>query len=234
MDDAGGNDERTAFLFDRRAVTFNGLAAEIDAPRLKRATEYLASQSFWRAPYLCSFRAGNFDFLAIAAHARWGGSVKGRKAELQLLSDWIKDRFASRFVEDHDLLVMGDFNTPSLEDGLFRALTDCGLKVPEALRNLRSGERFVGGSNLGKNKRYDQILHLPTTPDHAITAAGVVDFFIDDAHIAELFPRKKITRSQFTYELSDHLPIWVQLKVDIDGFRLNQIVQNGGRRSRGG
>src|SRR5262245_3896506 len=29
IDDPGGNDERVAFLFDRRAVTFNGLAAEI-------------------------------------------------------------------------------------------------------------------------------------------------------------------------------------------------------------
>src|SRR3712207_8884252 len=44
IDDAGGNKERTAFLFDRRAVTFNGLAAEIDAPRVKQGTEWLAPQ----------------------------------------------------------------------------------------------------------------------------------------------------------------------------------------------
>jgi hypothetical protein len=44
--DSGGNNERSAFLFDRRAVTFNGLAAEVDAPRGKKATEYLAAQSF--------------------------------------------------------------------------------------------------------------------------------------------------------------------------------------------
>ncbi len=233
MGDAGGNRERTAFVFDRRAVVFNGLAAEIDAPRKKKTTEYLATQSFWRAPYLCSFRAGNFDFLAIANHARWGQSVKGREAELALLSAWVEERFASKFVEDHDLLVMGDFNTPTMDDGVFRALTKCGLKVPEPLRVLKAGDRFVGGSNLGKDKRYDQILHLPTTPDHFIQAGGTLDFFIDDSRIAELFPRKKMTRTQFTYELSDHLPIWVQVKVDIEGFRLNQIVQNRrGRTSR--
>ena len=88
-DDDGGNKERTAFLFDRRAVTFNGLAAEVDAPREKEATEYLAKQSFWRAPYMCSFRAGNFDFIAIATHTRWGESLQGRQAELQMLTDWI-------------------------------------------------------------------------------------------------------------------------------------------------
>jgi hypothetical protein len=75
MTDAGGNRERTGFLFDRRAVTFNGLAAEIDAPRGKQGIEYLAEQSFWRAPYMCSFRAGNFDFIAIATHTRWGDSI---------------------------------------------------------------------------------------------------------------------------------------------------------------
>lgn len=84
-DDSGGNDERTAFLFDRRAVTHNGLAAEIDAPRVKQGAEWVTKQSFWRAPYLCSFRAGNFDFLAIAMHARWGDSEVARQGELQLL-----------------------------------------------------------------------------------------------------------------------------------------------------
>lgn len=226
MGDAGGNRERTAFLYDRRAVQFNGLAAEVDSPRSKQATEYLATRSFWRAPYMCSFRSGNFDFIAIANHARWGNSVEGREAELKLLSDWIKARFADRYVEDHDLVVLGDFNIPQVDDRLFKALTSCGLKIPEPLRRLSNGERFVGGSNLGKNKRYDQILHLPTTPDHFITAAGTLDFFIDDAHIAELFPEENLTRTKFTYQLSDHLPIWVQMKVDIDGFRLNQLVQN--------
>lgn len=92
MPDDGGNRERTGFLFDRRAVTFNGLAAEVDAPRGKAGTEYLATQSFWRAPYMCSFRSGNFDFIAIAAHARWGKSIAGREAELGMLADWIDER----------------------------------------------------------------------------------------------------------------------------------------------
>ncbi|HYP16714.1 MAG TPA: endonuclease/exonuclease/phosphatase family protein [Opitutus sp.] len=232
MGDAGGNRERTAFLYDRRAVCFNGLAAEIDAPRSKQATEYLATQSFWRAPYMCSFRAGNFDFIAIANHARWGESLKGRAAELKLLSDWIKLRFADRYVEDHDLVVMGDFNIPQIDDVFFKALTDCGLKIPQPLRRLTVGERFVGGSNLGKNKRYDQILHLPTTPDNVIASAGTLDFFVDDDHIRELFPDERLSRAKFTYQLSDHLPIWVQMKVDIDGFRLGQLIQNARKRRR--
>lgn len=226
--DDGGNSERTAFLYDRRAVIFNGLAAELDVPRVKDGEEYLAKGSFWRAPYMCSFRSGNFDFIAIAAHARWGETA-GREAELKLLADWIDTRFKSKFVEDHDLIVLGDFNTPKFGDKIFAALASRGLKVPKALVKLTVGDRVIEGSNLGNDARYDQILHHPTIPENFCNAGGAVDFFISDAHIEELFPGKKLTREKFTYQLSDHLPIWLQMKVDIDGYRLGQIVQGEGK-----
>lgn len=162
MDDSGGNKERTAFLFDTRAVTFNGLAAEVDAPRKKKGIEYLATQSFWRAPYMCSFWAVNFDFIEIATHSRWGDSIKGRQVELQMFADWIELRFKNKHVEDHDLIVMGDFNIPKINDVLFKALTSHNLQIPDALVKLKIGDQFIDGSNLGKNARYDQILHLPT------------------------------------------------------------------------
>jgi endonuclease/exonuclease/phosphatase family metal-dependent hydrolase len=224
-DDRGGNNERTAFLYDRRAVTHNGLAAEVDPPRVKKGTEYIAEGSFWRAPYLCSFRAGNFDFLALAMHARWGDSEEARAAELRMLSNWIARRFKSKYVEDHDLLVMGDFNTPSLDDPIFAALVSNGLKIPKSLVNLTYGDRSIEGTNIGKNKRYDQILHRATVPENFANKGGAVDFFIDEAHIEELFPGKGLTKEKFTYQMSDHLPIWIQVKTDIEEFRLDQIIQ---------
>jgi hypothetical protein len=226
MEDAGGNDERIAFLFDRRAVTFNGLAAEVDAPRTKKAEEWLADHSFWRAPYMASFRSGNFDFIVIATHTRWGDSITARQAELQLLADWIDVRFKSEFVEDNDLIVMGDFNIPKLDDPLFKALTSRGLRIPECLRELRVGDRVVKGSNLGTDARYDQILHLPTLKDRFTNEGGALDFFISDAKIKELFPGKNYTRQQFSFQMSDHFPVWAQIKTDIETQRLNQIIQD--------
>jgi hypothetical protein len=224
--DAGGNKERTAFLYDRRAVTFNGLAAELDPPRVKKGTEYLASQSFWRSPYECSFRSGNFDFIAIATHSRWGDSLEGRQAELQMLANWIDERFKDKFAEDHDLVVMGDFNVPKIGDDLFKALTSKGLTIPKSLLKLKSGDQIVGGSNLGKTARYDQILHLPSHDERFSNAGGTLDFFVDKGRIDELFPGKGYDVAKFTYQMSDHLPIWLQVKTDIDGTRLDQIVQN--------
>ena len=41
------------------------------------------------------------------------------------------------------------------------------------------------------------------------------------------FPGRKYTRDKFTFQLSDYLPVWIQIKTDIEGFPLNQIVQEG-------
>jgi endonuclease/exonuclease/phosphatase family metal-dependent hydrolase len=229
MKDAGGNDERVAFLFDRRAVTFNGLAAEVDAPRVQKGEEYLATQSFWRAPYMCSFRSGNFDFVAIATHARWGKSIEGRQAELQMLADWIDARFKDQYAEDHDLVVMGDFNIPKLGDSLFQTLTSCGLQIPEALVSLKAGDRVIPGTNLNKDARYDQILHIPTMKSRFSNAGGTLDFFGSMAQVKELFPNGGYTQTAFSFQISDHFPVWVQIKTDIDGQRLDQIVQDGKR-----
>jgi endonuclease/exonuclease/phosphatase family metal-dependent hydrolase len=225
-DDRGGNNERTAFLFDCRAVIHTGLATEIDSPRIKIDKEWLAQESFWRAPYLCSFRSGNFDFLAIAMHARWGDSVAARRDELQRFSNWIERRFNHKYVEDNDLIVMGDFNTPSVLDETFKALTSCGLQIPKHLLELKDGSRTIDGTNLGKNARYDQILHRPTVPENFTNAGGVLDYYLDEAHIEELFPDSGYTKEKFTYQLSDHLPVWIQVKTDIEEFRLNQLIHN--------
>ena len=226
LSDPGGNRERVGFLFDRRAVTFNGLAAEVDAPRTKKGQEYLAELSFWRAPYMCSFRAGNFDFIAMATHARWGDSPKAREAELGMLAEWIDVRFKDKAAEDTDLIVMGDFNTPSLDDSIFKALTSRGLQIPDSLVDLKLGDITVKGSNLNKDARYDQILHLPTLKQRFTNFGGTLDFYGSDAAIKELFPTAGYTRTQFTFQLSDHFPVWVQIDTDIDGQRLTQIVQD--------
>src|ERR1041384_7235451 len=67
--DPGGNRERVAYLYDKRACTFNGLAAEANPRRTKKGTEYLADISWWRSPYLASFRSGDFDFVAFRTPA---------------------------------------------------------------------------------------------------------------------------------------------------------------------
>jgi endonuclease/exonuclease/phosphatase family metal-dependent hydrolase len=113
---------------------------------------------------------------------------------------------------------MGDFNIPSRSDPMFKAITKHGLQVPKAWLDTDPG------SNLEKDKRYDQILHYPIYPDNFTNVGGVLDFFIDDAHIKELFPTG-MSRELFTFQMSDHLPLWIQINTDIAGGQLQQIIR---------
>ena len=215
--DAGGNRERLGFIYDKRAVTFNGLAAEANAPRAKKGVEYLPETSFWRSPYMASFRSGSFDFIVLTTHIRWGDSDGARRKENAMLADWIEAKRLEKTSEDKDLIVMGDFNIPSRTDALFAAITKHGLLVPKALLGAH-------GTNLEKDKRYDQILHYPIYPENFTNAGGELDFYIDDAHIKQLFPGG-MTKEKFTCQLSDPLPLWMQIHTDIDGQKLEQIIQ---------
>ena len=219
--DWGGNDERIAYLFDRRMVRFTGLAAEADPPRKKNdAGEYVAEQSWWRPPYMASFEAGNFDFVVVTAHIRWGDRIAERVAALQLLHDWVVRRRNEKFVVDRDFILMGDFNIPNRDHDAYRALTGDGqtLHLPDSLLG-------VAGTNLSQRNCYDQILHSPTAISTFSGTGGALDFYQENWE--SLYPDSSHSpngKQAFTYELSDHLPLWLQLRTEINDERLATLA----------
>lgn len=220
--DTAGNHERIGYLYDTRAMSFTGLAAEADPFRKlnKESGEYLPEITWWRSPYIASFRSGKFDFVLIAAHIRWGKAEKDRIPPLKMLAEWI-DKWRESKYEDKDIILVGDFNIPDRESDLFKAITSKGLEIPDALLG-------APGTNLAKDKRYDQILwyrkYKKDTPDNAI-AGGAADYYADDWRA--LFPQEKfpdMTQQKFTFQISDHLPIWIQVDTTDDA-KLDQIIQ---------
>jgi endonuclease/exonuclease/phosphatase family metal-dependent hydrolase len=220
--DRAGNRERIAYLYDKRAVVFTGLAAEADPPRRKnrRTGEYEPSMTWWRSPFMASFSAGNFDFILLTAHIRWAGKDEAlRIPPLKQLALWIDKRRREKHVIDKDIIVMGDFNIPKVNDKLYQAITSKGLDIPDVLRGNEHG------SNLARNKRYDQILHYRRHTKTFKDVGGVLDFYLDDWRA--LFPAERypnMSKTDFTYELSDHLPLWVQIDTWIDDEELDQIL----------
>jgi endonuclease/exonuclease/phosphatase family metal-dependent hydrolase len=214
--DHGGNNERIGYVFDTRNVQFTGLGGNTTPLRKKADGEYVPLLSWWRQPYLASFRSGNFDFVMLSAHVRWGESELARRGELEGLADWVERRVGEKVVDDLDILVAGDFNIPDTKGALFKAITKHGLQLPRALAGLDHG------SNLEKNKRYDQILHLPETKGFT-GRGGVLDFYCGDHK--PLFPGVNLTKEKFTYELSDHLPLWLEVDTDNDEERLDALLQ---------
>jgi hypothetical protein len=63
--------------------------------------------------------------------------------------------------------------------------------------------------------RYDEILALPRDAGRFAGPAGALDFYAGDRR--ELFPERRLTREQFTFQLSDHLPLWAELRVNVTG-----------------
>lgn len=220
--DAGGNKERIAFVFDTRAVQFTGLAAESDGPRKKNKETgvYEPKFSWWRKPYLASFKSGHFDFVLMSVHIQWG-TIEGRKHELEALAKWVKAYIKDEYHVYRDVIVMGDFNIDSFDSELYGAISKYGLRAPRSL--LQS----AFGSNLAKNKRYDQILHYPAQTGSVFTDhGGVIDFYQGD-HTA-IAPYATFSKHEFTFELSDHLPLWVQINVNTEDEELNQLLAQKG------
>ena len=217
--DRGGNGERIAYLYDKRAVAFTGLAAEADPPSKKNpeTNEYEALLTWWRPPFMASFASGNFDFMLLTVHIRWGKSINERKEALKRLAEWVHAKREDAHTVDKDIIVMGDFNIPAIDDALFKAVTSKGLKIPKAIRQTKIG------SNLSLNKRYDQILYYPSFTKSFTDHGGVLDFYTGG--IKKLYPKSNLDKHAFTFELSDHLPLWVQLDVDVANERLEQIIR---------
>jgi len=216
--DAGGNKERIAYIFDTRAVQFTGMAAETDGPRKKNKKTgiYEPVFSWWRKPYMASFKAGNFDFVALSVHIQWG-TTAGRKKELEQLASWVKKYVKDEHCLDRDVILLGDFNIPSFKSGLYKAISKFGLRAPDALVQSEFG------SNLATNKRYDQILHQPSQTGSIFTdRGGVLDFYKNNHK--SFLPYKKLTKTKFTYQLSDHLPLWIQLNIDTAEEKLDQLI----------
>ena len=210
--DAGGNQERLAFVYDKRSAVFTGFAAVANLPRKKDGTEYKPVFNWWRQPYMASFAAGNFDFVVVTAHIQWG-TTEGRTKELEQFAEWARLKATSEHLEDKDFIITGDFNLESR--AMVKVLTSKGLGVPTA---FRKGEF---GTNLARDKRYDQILHMDRYPESFMNTGGVLDFYTGGT--GKLFPG--ISKEDFTYQVSDHLPLWTQINTDNDSAALDQIIR---------
>ncbi len=216
--DDAGNNERIAYVYDKRAVTFTGMAAEADPNRTAKDGEYLPDVTWWRSPYIASFRAGRFDFILITAHIRWANRVSDRVPALEYLARWIDQRIKMDFAIDQDIILMGDFNIPSRRSSTYKAITSKGLEIPNALLGAK-------GTNLSQKNTYDQILHYRKFTKTFRDIGGVVNFYRNDWRA--LFPKSKfpkMTKYKFTHQMSDHLPLWIQVDTWTDDEELDQIL----------
>ncbi|KAK0331283.1 hypothetical protein LTR94_029546, partial [Friedmanniomyces endolithicus] len=160
-----------------------------------------------------------------------------RLAEIRHLADFLAKRakkaaqppagqgaaVAVRPPEPDTLILLGDFNIFDPKDATLTAITDAGFKIPDVLTRRASDAK--GGSNVAKDKFYDQIAIWRGKRFDETPRGGVLDFFEavyrmeDEALYApEIKPGKKGNLPTYkewrTYQMSDHLLLWSAFKVD--------------------
>lgn len=196
-----GNNERLAFLYDKRRVTPSGLAGEIVLPPEAGGDP---AQQFDRTPYIVGFQTAAERFALLTAHIRYGDRPEERLGEIASLSRYIADEIRDRATtggEEKNLIVLGDFNIDDRGNNpLFQAFVSTGLVVPSQLLNLKT-------TYSTKPKYYDQIAWFMGNLDLLTDdRAGVIDF-------AGAVYRDYGLR-QMSFRISDHFPVWVEFILD--------------------
>jgi len=237
-----GNDERMAFLYDSRKIGFTGLAGEVVLPPIVTKVDgkrvVTPSEQVARTPYTVSFRCGWTSFQLATVHILWGDDAADsppRVAEIRQVAKFLAaradDPIAERASGLGALVLLGDFNIFTADSQTMAALTEFGWEVPPELQT-------IPGSNVAKNRRYDQIALRPDPHWFEATGrAGVFDFYqsvfrdVDEQlYEAEMGPAYITTsrgnardaagkRTYFrtywrTFQMSDHLPMWIEIRTD--------------------
>lgn len=217
--------ERMAFVYNKWRVRLTGNAHLTKMPN----DDYLVLN---RNPYTVRFQAGWFKFELHSVHLTFGGgNPRQRIAECEALARY----FGTRNPTEYTLILMGDFNTPDLDCEGLRILQDVGFRIPSPLT-----ERI--GSNAAKSKCYDHILYRPTGNDVKCFGGGVFDYYrhvfteasreryLDDYRLtkkdADVDAFKKEFEVWKTYQMSDHLPVWMGVDINYADDFLQSFTQN--------
>ena len=245
---SAGNQERLAFLFDRRKIRFSGVAGEIVIPPIedKNGNTIAPANQLARTPTIVGFEAGWFRFMLSTVHIIWGKTVAEhpvRVAEIKALAEFLKERTEDPTAWSRNLILLGDFNIFDADpaNAAFNAITQNGFQIPQALQNIPP-------SNVGKKPRfYDQIALKVRQNNLAPTGrGGVFDYFdliyrnedyeayipammrgkaeddLDNPFVYDTKGNVRTEKQRRAYyrnhwrrrQMSDHLTMWLELKID--------------------
>ena len=206
VSDVTGNTERFAFIYDERTVEATGLVAEIT---LDIDTQTHTGFQLHRIPYCASFRAGRFDFTVVSVHI-FESNTAFREKEIEILAqELVKlSKREHTKVVDRDFFVVGDFNIVKEGDRFFKALVEAGFQLPSPLDRIRT--------NFDRTKTFDKIAWV-NRPDFKFSGkANVVPF-------GKVLYQDKSPKGG-RKDISDHLPLWAEFKVNELTQHLEQII----------
>lgn len=233
-----GNSERMTFVYDTRKVRFLKIAGEIVLPQSRLIS---GEKQFARTPFVVAFQSGWFKFMICTVHIYFGSAsgpqLQQRIAEIESIA-----KFLSRRADDEsaNYILLGDFNIVSPEHQTMKALLKHGFILPEGL----------SPSNIHLDKHYDQIafkardgqvqfsgrsgVFNPYQTIFTVGERGTYYPLMSNPNNLELDPGGLLldndkNRDYYlgiwrTFQLSDHLPMWVELRIDFTEQYLQEMI----------
>ncbi|WP_299084027.1 endonuclease/exonuclease/phosphatase family protein [uncultured Ruegeria sp.] len=231
----GGNEERMTFIYDTRKVRFNHTVGQVVSEGHKQ---------FVRTPYYAAFQSGWFKFSLCNVHILYGNyrDTRERVREIDEIAEFLSER-VDRTGEN--IILLGDFNILSQEDETFEPLIRHGWAVP--MDHLTNVTKSKGYDQIAFKVKPEELMLGPSEPN-----SGAFDFFAslfpddkweDYYKIAKKTGRpmdswdstlnwpakdRMLTREEYyrqwrTWQVSDHMPLWVELEIDFTEAYLTQI-----------
>lgn len=196
-------------------------------------------KQFARSPFIISFKAGWLSLNLCTVHIYYGDSsdknkLEQRRREIETLTNSLARKAENEFKQDQEsfLCVLGDFNIIGKGHPTMDALESNGFEIPEKLKS-------IPGSNVAKDKAYDQIAFWKPNSKKSyskldILGANVFDFFKyvfkdgdEDEYRKEAAYNGLKPSSDYekwrTYKMSDHLPMWIELRTNFNNEYLNYL-----------
>ena len=216
-----GNHERLAFMYDTRKIQFSGIAGNIVLPPIKQISGgFEPSPQLARTPYWAGFQIGNFKFILCTVHIIYGTSSATdprRLQEIRSLLTFMNKRTRDKTLWSNNIILLGDFNIFNKTDQAYHILLENNFSIPSIMNDLPA-------TNIGQTPKYfDQIaFSLEQKWPLENIEAGVINFYESvfkqteqTKYVKELGEQYKSRYLDWrTYQMSDHLPLWVQMKID--------------------
>jgi exonuclease III len=204
----------------------------------------LGAQQFARTPFIVYFQSAWMRLALCTVHIFFGDNADDspqmarRRAEIASLTRSLARKASEKRDSDANsyFAALGDFNIKSPEHETMAELQANGFVVPKQI------QRIPAGTNVARDKFYDQIAFWTGDDGFAggrdaftriqIVDAGVFDVFRhvyrrgdddpggqDEAYfrsrMLEVPPRRAYEyRDWRTHQISDHLPMWVEIETD--------------------
>lgn len=234
-----GNDERFAYIYDNRKVKFRGLAGEIVLWHDSSIT--FDVNQLERTPFISGFKAGWKNFEIINLHLQPGRSAEDtdlRKREVRSLMKVLTERIKDKEVWSSNLIIMGDLNLYPDDEEIVQIFNEHGFVESPGLlghptsfgdnpfdriffyrheyfdiNSPQGGDVFKYHNYVYEAENYDAykklMLEQKGDPSTLETEEDFRDYF-------ESYWRRS--------QISDHFPVWIELKIDSsDNFLRNKL-----------